>query len=306
MKKIKLKATCPYKSDIKCDAAVNALCDNKCVYHPRYVEDGSNMNYKAHRCPYSESTTCSGEDCGNDCCFHPDYEDEYTYTNRKIDRPDLDFDIGEDENPCSLLKDKNNWKNGLAPCVGCERECPITAGLVEEETPELTYDDGVIDGMNKLQEWYNEGRRVGYDKGVADGYSKGQEDMMIECSEAAEENYLSGYKACFYGEEPMVEDDEIREILSQEPLTPKGHRVNDNAEKVVNGDLYVSGKILCMVENAKEKLYDIYKRVFASGVNGEEEQRTCARELLGVVKILDDVQHEYTSDALYEYLGYME
>lgn len=306
MKKYDLKATCPYKSDIKCNAALNLLCDNKCCYHPRYVDDGLNENYKVHRCPYSESTTCAGEDCDVDCFFHPDYEGEDTYTNKKIDRPDLDFDIDEDEHKCSLLKDKKNWKNGLAPCVGCERECPITSGMVpEEEKPELSYDDGVIDGMNKLQEWFNEGRRVGYDKGVAEGYEKGYENAMIECSEAAEENYLSGYKACFYGEEPMVEDDEIREFLSEQPSTPKGCRVNTDAEKVINGDMYVPGKILCMIEDAKEKLFEVRKQIYTPCISAEN-QRTLAFKLFAVEELLDKVQHEYTSDALYEYLGYKE
>lgn len=317
MKDIDLKATCPYKSDLKCNAAINALCDNKCCYHPRYVDDGLNENYKVHRCPYSENTTCSGEICGNDCCFHPNYDEdsgtdfrndwgENAYINKKIDRADLDFDFDEDESECGLLKDKKNWKNGIGPCVGCERDCPITADMVEEKEPELTYDNGVVEGMNKLQEWYNEGKRMGYDRGVAEGYEKGQEDMMIECSGGLEDAYLDGYKDRLYGEEPMVEDDELREILSAQPLTPKGRRVNVDAEKVVNGDLYVSGKILCMIENAKEKLYNIRKQIYTSGINSEKEQRNFALELFNVVKMLDDVQHEYTSDALYEYLGYME
>ncbi len=171
---------------------------------------------------------------------------------------------------CYLIKDKNNWKNGFAPCVGCERECPITAGMTE-----LTYDDGY-------------------------------EQAMIDCRDGAETSYLDGYKDCFYGETPAVEDDEIREMLSEQLATPKGCRVNADAEKVVNGDLYVSGKILCMIENAKEKLFNIRKQIYSAGVNSEKEQRNFALELFNVVKILDDVQHEYTSDALYEFLGYME
>ena len=34
--------------------------------------------------------------------------------------------------------------------------------------------------------------------------------------------------------------------------------------------------------------------------------RNFALELFNVVKILDDAQHQYTSDALYDFLGYME
>ena len=302
MKEIDLKATCPYKADVKCDAAANLLCDNLCVYHPRYVDDGSNMNYKAHRCPYRESTTCSGEDCGKDCFFHPEYDEEDKPI-KKIDRPDLDFDI--DEDACGLLKDKKNWHNGWAPCVDCERDCPITAGMVEEKEPELTYDDGVVDGMNKLQEWYNEGRRVGYDKGVAEAYEKGREDMLIECSNSAEDSYLSGYKDGLYGEPPMIEDDELREVLSEQPPTKKGCRVNNDAEKVVNGDMYVSGKILCMVEDAKKNLTDIRREIYTSSIN-YNEKRLLAFKLLKIVDMLDSVQHQYTSDEMYRYLGYME
>ena len=52
--------------------------------------------------------------------------------------------------------------------------------MVKDKVPDLAYDDGVIDGMNKLQEWYNEGKHVGYNRGVAEGYAKGKEDMLAE------------------------------------------------------------------------------------------------------------------------------
>lgn len=344
-----MKATCPYKADIKCDAAVNLLCDNLCVYHPRYVDDDSNMNYKTHRCPYRESTTCSGETCGEDCSFYPKYDEEDKPI-KKIDRPDIDFDMDEDdvvseyenglpvrnlsdeeyaelkkkfdafndgfemgvefalekenENPCSLLKDRKNWNNGLAPCVGCERDCPITAGMVEEKEPELTYDDGVVDGMNKLQEWYNAGKRVGYDKGVAEGYEKGQEDMIIEFSGAAEDNYLCGYKDGIYGEPPMVEDDELREVLSEQPALQKTYMENTGVETLVD-DFCVSGKVLCMVEDAKKKLTDIRREIYTSNIN-YGEKRLIAFKLIKIVEILDSVQHQYTSDEMYKYLGYIE
>lgn len=168
----------------------------------------------------------------------------------------------------------------------------------------LTYDDGVIDGMNKLQEWYNEGRRVGYNRGVSEGYAKGKEDAVIGFSEELEDAYLSGYKDCFYGEEPMVEDDELRDVLSEWTTSPKGCGINNDTEKVVNGDLYVSGKILRMIEDAKERLNDLHSKVLTSGIIGETEQRNGAVNILGIIHILDGVQHEYTSEALYEYLGY--
>lgn len=265
MKEIDMKATCPYKADVKCDAAMNLLCDNLCVYHPRYVDDGSNMNYKTHRCPYRESTTCSGETCGEDCSFHPEYDEEDKPI-KKIDRPDLDFDI--DEDACSLLKDKKNWHKGLAPCVGCERDCPITAGMKE-----LTYDDG-------------------YDQ------------ALIDCGEAVEKSYLDGYKDGFYGEPPMVEDDELREALSERPETSPNYIQDAGIETLVD-DFCVSGKMLCMVEDAKKKLADIRREIYTSSINCDEK-RLIAFKLLKIVDILDSVQHQYTSDEMYRYLGYME
>ena len=184
-----------------------------------------------------------------------------------------------------------------------ESRCVI---MVKDKGSGLTYDDGVVDGINKLQEWYNEGRRVGYDRGVAEGYAKGKEDMMIEMSNQLEDAYLDGYKACWYGDEPMVEDDEIRDMLSEKAAFSKGCRINNDTEKIVNGDLYVSGKILCMVEDAKERLNELHSQVLTSGFNGEREQRNGAIDILDVIHILDKVQQEYVSDALYEYLGYMK
>lgn len=279
MKDIDLKATCPYKSDLKCNAAINALCDNKCCYHPRYVDDGLNENYKTHRCPYAESTTCSGETCGNDCCFHPDYDEksgtdfrndwgENAYINKKIDRADLDFDFDEDESECGLLKDKTNWKNGIGPCVGCERECPITTGMKE-----LTYDDG-------------------YDQ------------ALMDCGEAVETSYLDGYKDGFYGEPPMVEDDELREALSESPETSPNYMQDAGIETLVD-DFCVSGKVLYMVEDAKKKLTEIRREIYTSSIN-YDEKRLIAFKILKIVDVLDSVQHQYTSDAMYEYLGYME
>ena len=55
------------------------------------------------------------------------------------------------------MKDIEKKANGFAPCVGCERECPITADMTE-----LTYDDGY-------------------------------EQAMIDCRDGAETSYLDGY-----------------------------------------------------------------------------------------------------------------
>ena len=167
------------------------------------------------------------------------------------------------------MKDIEKKANGFAPCVGCERECPITADMTE-----LTYDDGY-------------------------------EQAMIDCRDGAETSCLDGYKDCFYGEPPAVEDDEIREILSEQLATPKGCRVTADTEKVVNGDLCISGKILCMIEDAKEKLFEVRKQIYTPCISAEK-QKALAFRLFAVEELLDKVQHEYTSDAMYEYLGYIE
>lgn len=137
------------------------------------------------------------------------------------------------------------------------------------------------------------------------GFEKGYEQAMIDCSNAVEDAYLDGYKACFYGEPPEVEDEEIREILSEQSPTQKGCSVNTGAEKIVEEDMYVSGKILCMVEGAKKSLFEVRKKIYKSDIDAEE-QRVLALKILKVVDLLDKVQHQYTSDEMYRYLGYME
>ena len=226
---VDFKANCPYKNDIICDAAVNLLCDNLCKHHPRYVEGGSNMNFQTHRCPYSDGTTCSGDDCKSDCFFHPDYMDYVERTRTP-----------------------------------------------EERKAGLTYDDG---------------------------YEKGKEDMAIEMSANLEDAYLDGFKACWRGEEPMIEDSELRELRFENMAYSKGCRVNNDSSKVVNGDLNVSGKLLCMIEDVKERLNRLHSQVLTSGITGEKEQRYGATEILCIIDILNRVQQEYVSDALYEYLG---
>lgn len=170
---------------------------------------------------------------------------------------------------CYLIKDKNNWNGGLAPCVGCERECPITAGMTE-----LTFDDGY-------------------------------EQAMIDCGDAVETSYLDGYKDCFCGKPPVVEDEELSKVLSEQQSIPKSCRFSNNYEKDAVEDLYVSGKILCMVEDAKKSLFEVRKKIYTSDINNEE-QRTLAIKILKVVELLDNVQQQYTADEMYRFLGYME
>ena len=131
------------------------------------------------------------------------------------------------------------------------------------------------------------------------GFEKGYEQAMIECSGGLEDAYLDGYKDSLYGKSPVVEDDELREVLPKQPTTPKPYT------ETATDDFCVSGKILCMVEDAKRNLFEVRKKIYKSDI-GAEEQRVLALKILKVVDLLDEVQHQYTSDAMYEYLGYME
>ena len=80
----------------------------------------------------------------------------------------------------------------------------------------------------------------------------------------------------------------------------------ENADiETINDDLCISGKILCMVEDAKKSLFEVRKQIYSSSIN-KEEQRTLAIKILKVVDLLDNVQQQYTSDEMYKYLGYME
>ena len=137
------------------------------------------------------------------------------------------------------------------------------------------------------------------------GFEKGYEQAMIECSGGLEDAYLDGYKDSLYGKPPMVEDDELRDALSEQPPSTNTYMDNAGVETLVDDVFCISGKILHMVEDAKKDLYEVRKKIYKSDI-GAEEQRVLALKILKVVDLLDEVQHQYTSDAMYEYLGYME
>ena len=137
------------------------------------------------------------------------------------------------------------------------------------------------------------------------GLEKGYEQAMVECAGAAEDNYLCGYKDGFYGEPPMVEDDELRDALSEQPPSTNTYMENAGVETLVENVFCISGKILNMVEEAKKDLYEVRKKIYKSDI-GTEEQQTLALKILNVVDLLTSVQHQYTSDEMYRYLGYME
>lgn len=174
----------------------------------------------------------------------------------------------------------------------------------ENGLPVRNWSSAEYSNLRKNFEAFDNGFEMGKERGFAEGYDKGKEDMAIEMSANLEDAYLDGYKDCFYGEAPMIEDDELRDVLSEQPPSPKGCRVNNDTKKVINGDMYVSGKILCMIEDAKERLNKLHSKVLTCGIIGEREQRNGAVDILGIIETLNRVQQEYTTDALREYLGY--
>ncbi len=137
------------------------------------------------------------------------------------------------------------------------------------------------------------------------GFEKGYEQAMVECSGSLEDTYLNAYKDGYYGKPPVVEDEELSKVLSEQQSIPKSCRFSNNYEKDAVEDLYVSGKILCMVEDAKKSLFEVRKKIYTSDINNEE-QRTLAIKILKVVELLDNVQQQYTADEMYRFLGYME
>lgn len=137
------------------------------------------------------------------------------------------------------------------------------------------------------------------------GFEKGYEQAMVECSGSLEDTYLNAYKDGYYGKPPVVEDEELSKVLSEQQSISKSCRFSNNYEKDAVEDLYVSGKILCMVEDAKKSLFEVRKKIYTSDINNEE-QRTLAIKILKVVELLDNVQQQYTADEMYRFLGYME
>ena len=136
------------------------------------------------------------------------------------------------------------------------------------------------------------------------GFEKGYEQAMVECSGSLEDTYLNAYKDGYYCKPPLVEDDELRKVLSEQLSTLPNYMENAGIE-TINDDLCISGKILCMVEDAKKSLFEVRKKIYKSDISNEE-QRDLALKLINVAELLDRVQHQYTSDAMYEYLSYME
>ena len=137
------------------------------------------------------------------------------------------------------------------------------------------------------------------------GFETGYEQAMVECSGSLEDTYLNAYKDGYYGKPPMVEDDELRDALSEQPPSTNTYMENAGVETLVDDVFCISGKILNMVEEAKKELYEVRKKIYQSDI-GIEEQQTLALKILNVVDLLTSVQHHYTSDEMYRYLGYME
>ena len=137
------------------------------------------------------------------------------------------------------------------------------------------------------------------------GFEKGYEQAVIECSGGLEDAYLDGYKDSLYGKPPVVEDEELRDALSEQPPSTNTYMENAGVETLVDDIFCISGKILNMVEDAKKDLYEVRKKIYKSDI-GTEEQQALALKILKVVDLLTSVQHHYTSDEMYRYLGYME
>ena len=137
------------------------------------------------------------------------------------------------------------------------------------------------------------------------GFEKGYEQAMVECSGSLEDTYLNAYKDGYYGNPPLVEDDELRDALSKQPPNTNAYMENAGVETLVDDIFCISGKILNMVEDAKKDLYEVRKKIYKSDI-GTEEQQALALKILKVVDLLTSVQHHYTSDEMYRYLGYME
>ena len=137
------------------------------------------------------------------------------------------------------------------------------------------------------------------------GFEKGYEQAVIECSGGLEDAYLDGYKDSLYGKPPVVEDEELRDALLEQPPSTNTYMENTGVETLVDDVFCISGKILNMVEEAKKDLYEVRKKIYKSDI-GTEEQQALALKILKVVDLLTSVQHHYTSDEMYRYLGYME
>lgn len=200
-----------------------------------------------HYCPYSKNTMCSGWGCGEDCMFHPDFTDEPDCNDCHFNKKNRSFEKKK-------LRFQEYWEADDKPCImkkipeGVNPERFAMSNTKTEELPECPYaedlvceciEQGLCDRSCRYHPYYEEyedgedfenhpcervrnfmkgiGPCVDCDKEfcpVPDDYDTPMVSMQ-EAARNAEDHYLMGYKDGFLQEEPMVEDDEIRDMLEQ-------------------------------------------------------------------------------------------
>lgn len=234
-----------------------------------------------HFCPYNKNATCSGWTCDTSCEIHPDYEDDYE-----------DEDLEEAVDGVFQSGFDYGFKKGYKARRDEEDEElePIDWQLEEEPFTSYKKDD-----LRLYEELYQQGE---LEKSVAKAYEigkyNGYEQGLAAISIASEENYIEGYKDCFFGEEPFVYDEDLEDLLEQEVSFEDYEPEREPIGFVVDGEI-IGG-----LESLKEEILDIKRKL-----NDDISMIPLVnKELYDLLHKLTVIQEKVSIDALHRHLGY--
>ena len=118
-----------------------------------------------------------------------------------------------------------------------------------------------------------------YDLGLAEGLKE------------VEDYYIWGYRDCFLGEEPMIFDEELRELIEQEQSF-------EDCEKEEKLPFLIDTEIIDDLENMKKDIIEILR---------SKNNYTSTNSKKGLFSLLHDItviQEKVTTSELHHYLGY--
>lgn len=308
----------------------------------KFTPDGYGYDVSEQRdCPYKEGLKCFLADC-EDCPIHPDYESEEdieTFDSVYAEGWQQGFKKGyiqameeADEWVDEDEEDRNSFDlEGL-------KDTPYTLDKPidwqSEKEPHTPYNEDIYEKLYQsgdlepsVAKAYEMGKNYAYDLGLAQGLQE------------VEDYYILGYKDCFLGEEPMIFDEELKDLLETEDddystyedgyiqgykdclvelkpavtnsdLDALIERCDLEKEEEEEKELYkaeseplgfiVDGEIISGIESLKEDILDIKRKL-----NDDISMTPLVnKELYDLLHKLTVIQEKVSIDALHRHLGY--
>lgn len=175
--------------------------------------------------------------------------------------------------------------NKNCTCSGwtCDSTCEVHPDYEDDydlEELENLYQSGELEP--DIAKAYEIGKNYGFDKGLSEG------------SLAAEDNYILGYKDCFLGENPVVYNEELNELLEQE----NSFEDYDNS---VPAGIDIDTDIIDSLEVLKNELIDL-KRGYLDREDIDDKQ--FINRVMSMLHTIGIIQETYVKEELFRYLGY--